>query len=152
MPQYVLGVRCSLFLMTGLKKNEGRAGSFPHWPLAHRLSHSDTHTHYCSWVWDFHREVFNLHWGLASHTAQPKPPTYRHAPFLRLTPTFSLPFRTVKATWTPNHTIYLSSKYFQYSVRTKIYNYIPQFLLCFSFPQGFRFAGPALPSFSMQEP
>lgn len=79
-------VSCGLFLMTGSKKKNnkrGRTGSLP--PLAARtqaqsLAHS--HTYYCSRVWDFHREVFNLHWGLASHTAQPKPPTYSHAPFL----------------------------------------------------------------------
>lgn len=93
--QYAPAVSCGLFLMTGKKKRKKKEGWVSSPPAActqaQLLRHTHTRTHYCSWVWDFHREVFNLHWGLASHTAQPKPPTYSHALFLWLTPTYSRP-------------------------------------------------------------
>lgn len=56
----------------------GRARSLPRRPLCTQAG-SVTHITVAE-VWDFHREVFNLQWGLASHTAQTKPPTYSRAP------------------------------------------------------------------------
>lgn len=121
-------------------------------------------------VWDFHREVFNLHWGLASHTAQTKPPTYSHAPLRRLTPTHLSPQEQRKqrephnlscraefkntASCAEQNRVFLHQR--ELRLLWRRFNSVSHSLLSFfffsPFPGALGFAGPALPSFSMKEP